>query len=83
MIFCNPLMRLTAIMTVNQKYLEGLADKLRMLIFRCAAPLVSILFVFPTNIIATLWLTFQVQRTGNLCRIMPGSVFKGAAHRNI
>jgi len=44
----------------------GLADKLRMLIFRCAAPLVSILFVFPTKIIATLWLNFQVQRTGNL-----------------
>ncbi|KAF0131570.1 MAG: hypothetical protein FD155_94 [Bacteroidetes bacterium] len=34
-----------------------------MLIFRCAAPLVSILFHYPTNIIATLWLNFQVQRT--------------------
>ncbi|MDP2237054.1 MAG: hypothetical protein Q8J88_11525 [Bacteroidales bacterium] len=60
----------------------GLADKLRMLIFRCAAPLVSILFGFPAQIIARLWLSFEVQRTGNICRILSGGVFKGATHRN-
>jgi len=54
-----------------------------MYIFRCAAPPVSILFDFSTKIIATLWLIFQVQRTGNLCRILSGSGVKGAAHRNI
>jgi hypothetical protein len=63
--------------------IEGLADKLRMLKFRCAAPLVSILFGFPAQIIASLWVSFEVQRTGNIYRIMCGGVFKGAAHRNI
>jgi lysyl-tRNA synthetase, class II len=36
-----------------------------------------------SSIIATLWLNFEVQRTGNLYRILSGGVFKGAAHRNI
>jgi hypothetical protein len=50
---------------------------------RRAAPLASIIFYFSTKIIATLWLNFQVQSTGNIYRILTGYVFKGAAHRNI
>ncbi|MBS4058877.1 MAG: hypothetical protein KG029_00620 [Bacteroidetes bacterium] len=38
---------------------------------------------FPPKNIATLWLNSEVQRTGNIYRIIPGGVFKGAAHRNI
>ncbi|MDP2237482.1 MAG: hypothetical protein Q8J88_13710 [Bacteroidales bacterium] len=51
--------------------------------FQCTEPLVSILIDYPPKIIATLWLNSEVQRTGNIYRIMPGGVFKGAAHRNI
>jgi hypothetical protein len=66
----------------NHSYL-GLADKLRTVIFRCAAPLNLTQLDFSIKIIATLWLNFQVQRTGNLYRILYDDVFKGAAHRNI
>ena len=52
------------------------SDKLRMFIFRCAAPLVSILFDFPIKIVATLWLNFEVHHTGNLFRILSGGVLK-------
>jgi len=45
----------------------GVAEKLRIIIFRCAAPRVSNLIDYSTKIIATLWLVFQVQRTGYLC----------------
>jgi hypothetical protein len=54
-----------------------------MLIFWCFAPPVSILFDFPAKVNSTLCYNFQVQRTGNIYRIMSGGVFKGAAHRNI
>jgi hypothetical protein len=50
----------------------GLADKLRMMIFRCAAPLILILFNFTIKIIATLGLNFQVQPQKNV---------RGQAHR--
>jgi len=61
----------------------GLAEKLRIIIFRCSAPPVSILIDFSTKIIATLWLNIQVRSTGNLCRILFGDGDKGAEHRNI
>jgi hypothetical protein len=50
------------------KYFDylGLADKLRMVIFRCAAPLNLTQLGFPIKIITTLWLNFQVQRTANI-----------------
>ena len=63
-------------------YLE-LAEKLRIIIFRCAAPPISILTDISTKIIATLWLDIQVRSTGNLCRILSGDGDKGAAHRDI
>jgi len=52
------------------------------MIFRCAAPPVTILIIVSTKIIATLWLIFQVQSTGNLCRILSGDEDKGAEHRS-